>query len=80
MVRCFMFQWGWVVFQMGGFIFKWGDALWRVSVLMGRFRKNSYTSPLPAFPPLSETVIMVAQNEKKKKNGGNFFVAILNAC
>ena len=42
MEGCFMFQWGGggVVFQMGGFIFKWGSAPWGATVLLGVFSKK----------------------------------------
>ena len=52
MVGCFMFQWGWVVFQMGGFILRGGDVPWRVSVLMGWVSKKLVGSLCPSPPTM----------------------------
>ena len=41
------------VFQMGGFIFKWGDAPWGALVLMegGVFDKNLWIMDIMGVPP-----------------------------
>ena len=59
MEGCFMFQWwGGVLFQMGGFIFKWG-----ASVLVGGFSEKiirwGWAPPFPHVPPLWETLVCV---------------------
>ena len=49
MVGCFMFQWGWVVFQMGGFILRGGCPMEGISFDGVGFKKIGRI-PLPLSP------------------------------
>ena len=60
------------VFQMGGFIFKWGDAPWGALVLMegGVFDKNLWiidgmgVPPLPSCPHTMGNAVIYANLEE----------------